>query len=152
MSAAPTFHHTGLTVSDIERALGFWGEALGGTIVVRQEQHGGYFGAIIGESDAHVKMAQLELRPGGHRVELFEFAGNHTRDRYTRPVEVGFAHICIATDDVEAVMSRLEAAGGSRVSDAVEIDDGVNAGGRAVYVRDPDGHVVEVFQPPLQVA
>jgi hypothetical protein len=30
----------------------------------------------------------------------------------------------------------------------VEIDTGVNRGGRGVYLRDPDGHVVELFERP----
>lgn len=140
-------HHTGLTVSDLERALGFWADALGGQLVFRQERAGGYFAAIVGEPSARVKMAQLELEPSGHRIELFEFeappAGHHRQ----RPADVGFAHVCVTTDDVEGLLERLEAAGGSRMSDPVAIDAGVNAGGRALYVRDPDGHVLEVFQP-----
>ena len=39
------------------------------------------------------------------------------------------------------------AAGGRPVSEPVYIDGGANAGGRAVYVRDPDGHTVELFTP-----
>jgi hypothetical protein len=30
----------------------------------------------------------------------------------------------------------------------VLVDTGANAGGRAVYVRDPDGVILELFQPP----
>jgi catechol 2,3-dioxygenase-like lactoylglutathione lyase family enzyme len=30
----------------------------------------------------------------------------------------------------------------------VEIDTGANRGGRGVYLRDPDGHVVELFERP----
>jgi catechol 2,3-dioxygenase-like lactoylglutathione lyase family enzyme len=140
-------HHTGLTVSDLDRALGFWCGALGGELVFRQEREGGYFAAIVGEPGARVKMAQLELESSGHRIELFEFvvppAGIHRQ----RPADVGFAHVCLATDDLDGALERLEAAGGRRMSDPVEIDAGVNAGGRALYVRDPDGHVLELFQP-----
>jgi glyoxylase I family protein len=139
-------HHTGLTVSDLDRALGFWCEALGGRLIFRQEREGGYFAAIVREPGARVMMAHLELEPGGHRVELFQFATPPAGSHRLRPADVGFAHICVATDDLDPLLARLEAAGGERMSDPVEIDGGVNAGGRAVYVRDPDGHVVEVFQ------
>jgi hypothetical protein len=30
----------------------------------------------------------------------------------------------------------------------VEVDTGINRGGYALYVRDPDGIMVELFQPP----
>jgi catechol 2,3-dioxygenase-like lactoylglutathione lyase family enzyme len=41
-----------------------------------------------------------------------------------------------------------ESAGGSRVTDPVTIDSGINDGGAAVYLRDPDGYTIELFQPP----
>ena len=45
------------------------------------------------------------------------------------------------------------AAGGTPVTpEPVAIDRGANAGGRALYVRDPDGHVLELFEPPAPVS
>jgi glyoxylase I family protein len=141
-----SLHHTGLTVSDLDRALTFWCDALGGRVLFRQQRDGGYFATVVGEAGARVQMAHVELAPGGHRIELFQFepAGDSYR---LRTADVGFAHLCVSTPDLDPVVARLEAAGGHRVSDPVQIDDGINAGGRAVYVRDPDGHVVEIFQP-----
>jgi catechol 2,3-dioxygenase-like lactoylglutathione lyase family enzyme len=45
-------------------------------------------------------------------------------------------------------LERLVAAGGTALSAPVEIDTGANKGGRGVYLRDPDGHVVELFERP----
>lgn len=141
-----SLHHTGLTVSDLDRALLFWCDGLGGRVLFRQRRAGGYFGTIIGEADARVEMVQVELTAGGHRIELFQFdpLGNSYR---LRAADVGFAHLCVSTPDLDVVLARLERAGGHRVSDPVQIDAGINAGGRAVYVRDSDGHVVELFEP-----
>ena len=36
----------------------------------------------------------------------------------------------------------------SFVSAPVEVDTGINRGGLALYLRDPDGITVELFQPP----
>lgn len=33
-------------------------------------------------------------------------------------------------------------------TDSVTIDSGINDGGAAVYLRDPDGYTIELFQPP----
>jgi catechol 2,3-dioxygenase-like lactoylglutathione lyase family enzyme len=142
-----SLHHTGLTVSDLDRALEFWSGALGGSVLFRQEREGGYFAAVVGEPEARVRMAHLELQPGGHRIELFQFDAPAAGSHRLRPADVGFAHLCVSTTDLEPLLERLEAAGGRRVSDPVAIDGGVNTGARAVYVRDPDGHVVELFQP-----
>jgi catechol 2,3-dioxygenase-like lactoylglutathione lyase family enzyme len=142
------FHHTGLTVSSLERALAFWGEALGAEVVMRQDRQGGYFEAIVGEHGVDVRTAQVALGGEGHRIELFEYRSPRGGSVRPRPADVGFAHVCLACDDLDAVLARLVAAGGEAVSAPVEVDTGVNAGGRAVYVRDPDGHTVELFTPP----
>lgn len=140
-------HHVGLTVSDLERALRFWGDALGMATVVRQERRGGYLEAIVREPGAHVRQAQLELAPGGARIELFEYVappGDHVE---ARPRDVGFAHVAVRCEDVDRLLARLLAAGGTAFGPVIEVDAGVNAGARAVYVRDPDGHVLELFSP-----
>ncbi|MDX6540589.1 MAG: hypothetical protein QOI71_2199 [Gaiellales bacterium] len=142
------FHHTGLTVSSLERALAFWGDALGAQVVMQQEKQGGYFEAIVGEHGVEVRMAHLAFDGEGHRIELFEYRSPRGGSVAPRPADVGFAHVCVACDDLDAMLARLVAAGGSPVSGPVTVDTGANAGGRAVYVRDPDGHTVELFTPP----
>ena len=48
-------------------------------------------------------------------------------------------------------MARLLAAGGTTATpEPVVIDRGANTGGRALYIRDPDGHVLELFEPPAR--
>jgi catechol 2,3-dioxygenase-like lactoylglutathione lyase family enzyme len=144
----PDLHHTGLTVSDLDRSLQFWRDAMGMTVLFEQEKKGGYLEAIVRETGAHVRMAHLAFGGTGPRIELFEYitppAGRHA----SRPADVGFAHICVACDDLDARFERLVAAGGEPLSDPVEIDTGVNRGGRGVYLRDPDGHMVELFERP----
>jgi catechol 2,3-dioxygenase-like lactoylglutathione lyase family enzyme len=142
------FHHTGLTVSNLERALAFWGEALGAQIVMQQEKQGGYFEAIVGEHGVDVRTAHVAFGGEGHRIELFEYRSPRGGRVVPRPADVGFAHVCVACDDLEATLARLVAAGGEPFSAPVEVDTGANAGGRAVYVRDPDGHTIELFTPP----
>jgi glyoxylase I family protein len=141
-------HHTGLTVSNLERALAFWGDALGADVVMRQEKQGGYFEAIVGEAAVDVRMAHVAFGGEGPRIELFEYRSPRADHVRPRPADVGFAHVCVACDDLDAVLERLVAAGGTPVSDPIAVDSGANAGGRAVYVRDPDGHTVELFTPP----
>lgn len=140
-------HHTGLTVSNLERALAFWGDALGAELVLQQDRQGGYFEAIVGEYGVDVRVAQLAFGEG-QRLELFEFRSPRGGHVAGRTADVGFAHVCVLCDDVDGMLERLVAAGGSAVAEPVDVDSGVNAGGRAVYVRDPDGHTLELFTPP----
>ena len=140
--------HTGLTVSNLERSLAFWCDALGMQVVVRQDRQGGYFEQIVGEHGVDVRTAQLAFGDAGPRIELFEFRSPRGGRVALRTADVGFSHVCMACDDVDGLLERLVAAGGEAVSEPVDVDTGVNAGGRGVYVRDPDGHVLELFTPP----
>ncbi len=148
----PTLHHAGMTVSDLDRALGFWRDALGMEMVVAQESRGGYFEAIVGEHDVVVRTCHLAFGGQGARVELFQFlspAGGHHR---SRTADVGFAHVCVAVESgLDDLVARLLAAGGTTdTPEPVAIDRGANTGGRALYMRDPDGHVLELFEPPAR--
>ena len=54
-------------------------------------------------------------------------------------------------DDLPATYERLIAAGvDTFVSPPVLVDTGINTGGYGLYLRDPDGIVVEIFQPPAR--
>ena len=140
-----SIHHTGLTVSDLDRALAFWRDALGMEVVMEQEKQGGYLERIVREPGAHVRMAHLAFPGEGTRVELFEYLAPEGGHIAGRPADVGFAHVCVLVDDLVPVLERLRAAGGRPLSDVIDVDTGANRGSRALYLRDPDGHVVELF-------
>jgi catechol 2,3-dioxygenase-like lactoylglutathione lyase family enzyme len=144
----PDLHHTGLTISNLERSLGFWRDAMGMTVLFEQEKAGGYLEAIVREPRAHVRMAHLAFGGTGPRIELFEYITPPGGEHVSRPADVGFAHICVACDDLDERLARLVAAGGEPLSGPVVVDTGVNRGGRGVYLRDPDGHMVELFERP----
>lgn len=142
----PSLHHTGLTISDLERSLRFWRDAMGMEVLFQQEKDGGYLEAIVGEPGAHVRMAHLAFDGEGPRIELFQYLAPGGGQHMQRPADTGFVHVCVACDDLDERLARLVDAGGTPFGDPVEIDTGVNRGGRGLYLRDPDGHVVELFE------
>jgi glyoxylase I family protein len=144
----PMLHHTGLTVSDLERSLLFWRDAMGMEELFQQEKEGGYLEAIVGEPGAHVRMAHLAFGGEGPRIELFQYLAPIGGQHLSRPADLGFAHVCVVCDDLDERLERLIAAGGRPFSEPVEVDTGVNKGSRSVYLRDPDGHVVELERLP----
>jgi catechol 2,3-dioxygenase-like lactoylglutathione lyase family enzyme len=141
-------HHTGYTVSNLERSVAFYRDLLGCEVIAEQEKQGGYLAAIVGYPDAHVRMAHLRLPGGEHVVELFQYLFPPGGRADVEPRNVGASHLCFLTSDLHAVYDRLRAAGVTFVSPPVEVDTGINTGGYALYLRDPDGIVVELFQPP----
>ncbi len=154
MSGIQFVHHTGYTVADLDRSMHFYCDLLGLEVLATQEKEGGYVAAIVGYPDAHVRMAHLAVPGAGHVVELFEYlappganAGHH------EPKDVGTSHLCFIVDDLPELYDRLRSAGvESFLSPPVDVDTGINAGGLALYLRDPDGIPVELFQPPHRPA
>lgn len=140
-------NHVGLTVSSLDRSLAFYRDVLGLAVVLEQEKEGGYLAAITGYPEAHARMAQLEASRGS-RIELFEYAQPRGGGRPLQPADVGITHVCLVVDDIEAAHRRLVDAGADPFSPPVPLDTGANAGGWDLYVRDPDGIVLELFQPP----
>jgi catechol 2,3-dioxygenase-like lactoylglutathione lyase family enzyme len=147
-SEVSRLHHTGYTVSDLDRSLTFYRDLLGCEVVATQTKEGGYLAAIVGYPDAHVRMAHLRAPDSSHVIELFEYLAPTPGRSETEPRNVGTAHICFIVDDLPATYERLREAGVEFFSPPVEVDTGVNAGGYALYMRDPDGIPMELFQPP----
>jgi catechol 2,3-dioxygenase-like lactoylglutathione lyase family enzyme len=60
----------------------------------------------------------------------------------------GIAHLCLLVDDLSAAYDQLRQRGVRFHSPPVLITSGPNQGGWVVYLFDPDGFTVELFQPP----
>ena len=85
----------------------------------------------------------------GNQVELLEYRGLERMPASARPCDPGSGHVCLQVRDAAAAFARMEALGyRARSAGVVDIDSGVNAGGRLAYVADPDGFWVELLERP----
>jgi lactoylglutathione lyase len=146
----PAILHTGLTVRDLDRSLAFYRDLLGMELVFAQEKEGGYLAAIVGYPDAHVRMAHLAFGGDGARIELFQYLRPEPAGEPSEPRDVGITHVCLVVEDLRSMYERLLAAGVRMRSAPVLVDTGANAGGYGLYLHDPDGALVELFQPPAR--
>jgi catechol 2,3-dioxygenase-like lactoylglutathione lyase family enzyme len=140
-------HHTGLTVIDLDRSVAFYRDQLGCSVVMQQEKTGGYLAACVGYPDASVRMVHLKAPSGELVIELFQYTAPDPIPVAPEPRRTGNAHLCFLVPDLNATYSRLVEAGVDFISPPVEIDTGANAGGWGVYLHDPDGITLELFQP-----
>ena len=140
--------HTGITVSNLERSLAFWRDVLGFELSHTAHQKGELANEITGVERAEIKLAVLKT-PGGHKIELLQYlAPPDSRSASLRPCDVGFVHVALLIDDLDAVLERIAAFGWKPAGKPQILKSGPNTGKRVVYVRDPDGTTIEFMQVP----
>ena len=139
--------HTGFTVSNIERSLAFWRNVLGFELSHRPHQTGKLASEITGVPGAEIQIAVL--KGYGHKIELLEYLAPADR-KYAnlRPCDVGFVHVALQVDDLDAVLEKIAASGWKAAGKPQTLTAGPNAGKRVMYVRDPDGTTIEFMEVP----
>lgn len=126
--------HTMLRVTDLERALLFYSEALGMT-VLRQEHYPGRFTlAFLGYAHES-KGAQIEL--------------THNWDKQDYPHGGAFGHIALAVVNIEAACARLAAMGVKilRAPGPMSHLCAERADAEIIaFIEDPDGYRIELIE------
>jgi catechol 2,3-dioxygenase-like lactoylglutathione lyase family enzyme len=140
-------HHTSFTVADLDRSLAFFQGLLGLDQVYTRQVTEEYFGSIVGLPGSTVRAALLRL-PGGHHVELFQYLSPTGQPHRPRPCDPGSTHLSLLVDDLPGLSRDLVGKGAEFVSPPVPVTAGPNRGGFGVYLRDPNGILIELFQPP----
>lgn len=147
--------HVGLTVPDLDRATEFLVDALGAEVLYDTHT----LDEPARDSDeTHrrlgipVTMAQRAIRmlglPNGPGIELFEYQGPDQHGAAV-PSDIGWEHIGVYVDDVDAALARVEAAGGSRNADPRDLSGAEGGtGNRFVYARTPWGSTIELISYP----
>ena len=142
------FWHPGITVSDLDTSLAFYRDALGLEVLTRRAS------SRVAEQVWNLPGAEGEVVmltvPGSDVViELYAISGVEKHSASARPCDPAHGHICLFVDDAEAVHARVQSLGyASRSGRVVDLPDGPAAGGKAVYLVDPDGFHVELYQRP----
>jgi catechol 2,3-dioxygenase-like lactoylglutathione lyase family enzyme len=140
--------HTSFTVANLARSLAFYVDLLGFSVIhIRPEITQTYFRRVVGLPDAVVKGAYLAIPGTEHRLELFEYVQPRGTPAHVEVNNPGSAHIAYLVDDLPALYSHLKANGAHFRTPPIALDEGPNAGGLAVYLLDPDGITIELFQP-----
>jgi catechol 2,3-dioxygenase-like lactoylglutathione lyase family enzyme len=141
--------HTGITVSNLERSLVFWRDALGFEYSHSAHQTGERVEQITGVKGSELKLAVLKT-PSGHKIELLEYLAPADRKQRndSRPCDLGHVHVALVVEDLDAVLERMSAFGWKAGGKPQTLTTGPNAGKRVVYVRDPDGTTIELMQMP----
>ena len=126
--------HVAIVVQDLDEALQFYGQALGLTVVERQElpQEG-------------VEIAFLPL--GDAEIELLRpLDPQNSIGRYLTKRGEGIHHLCLRVEDIEAAVAQLQERGARLAGGIRQRENGT----RYVFIHPKSTHgvLLELYQPP----
>lgn len=133
--------HVALGVSDLERALGFYRDALGFAVVGEEVVDAARAGLVLGAGE-HALDTVL-LRREGFLLQLLHRTGPAPQ---ASPL---VAHLALAVDDLSSTLHSLRDRGVT-VEERTLTDHA--PGVRSCVVRDPDGLAILLCQAPAGVA
>jgi glyoxylase I family protein len=144
------FSHLGLCVSDLARSKRFYCEGLGFSEALRLEFAGEPSATLLDLPG--VDFAAVYLRREGLLLELLHYTvPTAMGDRAPRAMNaLGLTHLSLRVEGVDAIAERLVALGG-RALDHTRIHN-PELGSRAIFVVDPDGTRIELFESARPLA
>jgi lactoylglutathione lyase len=148
MAAVIGAHHTSFTVADLNRSVEFFRDVLGLELLFVREVFADYFDRIVGLPKCEVHAALFRIPNSNHHVELFQYLEPLGTPHSSKPCDPGSCHLCLLVDDLPQLYEKLKAKGVACVSEPVTITAGPNRGALALYLRDPNGVLIELFQRP----
>lgn len=141
--------HTGVTVSDLDRMVGFFRDALGLPVSDTIPCSGELFEQVTGVPGCVIDICFVSLP--NHTLELLSYSSPEDRTTSTlRPCDNGHLHLCFEVDDIDAVIAAGREYGFEPVNPVQVVGEGDLAGTRVVYTKGPDNLTVELMEPPVR--
>ncbi len=143
MSVVRAVNHIGICVSDLDRSIAFYRDALGFEPAGDLRVEGEPSDTLLGLRDVRLNACYLER--DGWRIELLHYESPASPPRAPQRAmnDLHFTHLSVSVGDLDESVERIVAAGGS-----VDADTRIEVGGApvAVFVRDPDGLPIELLR------
>jgi catechol 2,3-dioxygenase-like lactoylglutathione lyase family enzyme len=143
VSPIRSFDHVGVTVADLETAIGFFA-GLGFEIEGRTVLQGEFLDTVVGIPDARTEMVMLRPPDGGTGLELATFIrpDHEPGSPGAMANELGLRSVAFEVDDLHGMLDQLAADGYHPVGGVGEYE-GV---WRMASVRGPEGIIVSLAQ------
>jgi catechol 2,3-dioxygenase-like lactoylglutathione lyase family enzyme len=137
------FNHTSFTVTDIDRSVRFWRDALGFAVASVSPRTGDWQERVTGVPGAQLMVAHLYGY--GQHMEFIQYLEPRGETQKLEPNAGGAAHICLEVDDIDKTWNELITAGATPQGEPVEVNSG-SVACKAGYLRDPNGVIIELLE------
>lgn len=134
----PTAHHVGITVAELDRAIAFYTDTFDLNVRARFEVGGAAFADAVDVAGATGSFAHLDA--DGIRIELVEYGPASDPGEPPTLNRPGAVHLALSVDDLDAFYAGLDDVRTLSRPQTTE------SGTRILFVRDPEGNLVEVLE------
>lgn len=140
--AVKRVNHTGISVSDMERSLGFYRDIFEMEVIFDSDVPANEpLSKVVGMKAATGRV--VWLRAGDTMIELWQWdqpSGRPLPEDYV-PADKGVTHFAVEVDDVDALYQKVVAAG---FHANVEPQDlGLH---KTTYIKGPDSEIIEILE------
>jgi catechol 2,3-dioxygenase-like lactoylglutathione lyase family enzyme len=139
-SPTPHPHHFGITVTDLDRAVAFYRETFGFDDPDRFGVSGEAFSDGVDVDGATGRFAHFVL--DGARIELVEYDPEGPDATGAAVNQPGATHLGLAVDDLDSFYGGLDPS-----VETLSEPRTTASGTRILFVRDPEGNLIEVLEP-----
>lgn len=131
------FGHIGLTVASLSRSKAFY-EKLGfkERLHIRRSR-APWLDSRVGVKDLDIEFTHME-NENGVKIELLKYHSPKCLPSWAEPPAPGHSHFSLVVDDASKY--------GLLDNQDTAIPDGPQKGMRGFYMRDPDGHTIEIME------
>jgi len=143
MATVKNIRHTGIVVTDMERAVEFYRDLLGLETAIDFTEKGDYIDNLSAMTGVRLRMVKL-VAPEGGMIELLQYLSHpEGRDPDNRFCEIGPTHVAFTVTDVDGTYREWSERGISFNSSPQLSPDGK---AKVVFCRDPDGTFLEIVE------
>ena len=139
--------HTGITVADLDRAIGYFRDALGLPVSDPVVCRGELFEQVTGVPGCVIDICYVSAP--GHTIELLRYSSPADKvSSRLRPCDNGHLHLCFDVDDIAAVIAAGRDYGFEPVNPVQVVRAGPRQGTKVIYTKGPDNLTVELMEHP----
>ncbi len=136
-------HHTGLSVTDMERSLTLYRDTLGMEIEFDATiKDIAEFGTIIDVPGVHERIVMLRLN--NCRIELFQFYHPKGKKIDRRQCDIGYMHVAFIVDELDELCTKLKGMGIEFYSEAEQLGPY-----KVIFFKGFDGETIELMMPNI---
>jgi len=139
--------HVGITVSDMDRSLGFYRDLLGLEICREMDEYGDYIDNFSGLKDVRVRTVKMKFEPFNDiMLELLCYS-SHPESPDTNLnnsiTQIGCSHFAVTVKDLDSLYEKLMQNDVHMMCEPQTSPDGK---AKLTFCRDPDGTLIELVQ------